>query len=179
VLFGQSDTLIVGALKGAAAVEAYSVAHKGAHFISFALNVQNAAFISTAADLYAAGDLKRLQRFVTRLARLTFLVPIRLGAFLVFLGHWFLWVHGTQFSHARMALVILSFSQLFNVAFGAVGMLLIVTGFEHHAAIAVGAGAAANIAFNFLLVPRWGIEGAAVAYAIGMVVWNVWMPIPL
>jgi O-antigen/teichoic acid export membrane protein len=36
-----------------------------------------------------------------------------------------------------------------------------------------------RIAFNFLLVPRWGIEGAAVAYAIGMVVWNVWTTIPL
>jgi O-antigen/teichoic acid export membrane protein len=86
VLFGQSDTLIVGALKGAAAVGAYSVAHKGADFISFALNVQNAAFLSTAAGLYAAGDLKRSQRLVTRLGRLTFLAVIPLGAFLVFLG---------------------------------------------------------------------------------------------
>jgi O-antigen/teichoic acid export membrane protein len=179
VLFGQVDILILGVLKDAAAVGIYTVARKGADFISFPLTVQNSAFASTAASLYAVRDLERLQRLVTRLARLTFLASLPLGIFLMAFGRLLLYVYGPQFGDAQTSLAILSFSQLVNVAFGAVDMLLIVTGFERDAATAVGAGAAANLAFNFLLIPRWGSAGAAVGYSIGMVVWNVWMSVVL
>src|SRR5439155_16147644 len=49
VLFAQADTLILGTLKGPAAVGAYSVAHRGADIIVFLLIAQNAALASTAA----------------------------------------------------------------------------------------------------------------------------------
>jgi O-antigen/teichoic acid export membrane protein len=179
VLFGQADTLILGALKGPAAVGVYAVAHKAADFISFALNVQGSAFASTATTLYVLRDSDRLQRLITRLARLTLLVSAPLGVGLIFFGRWFLLFYGRQFVEGRMALAILSFSQLLNVAFGAVTMLLVITGFERDAAKATAGGAAANIGFCLLLVPRWGLEGAAIAYTIGMVVWNLWMVLVL
>ena len=179
VLFGQVDTLILGALKGTASVGIYSVAHRGADFVSFALNVQNTAFASTAASLFALGDRERLQRLITRLARWTFLASAPLGLGLILFGRWFLYFYGPNFMGARLALAILSFSQLINVGVGAVGLLLVVTGHERDAAAALGAGAAANILLSFALVPRWGAEGAAAGYAISMTLWNVWMAVVL
>jgi O-antigen/teichoic acid export membrane protein len=179
VIFGQADTLILGALKGAAVVGIYTVAHKGAEFVSFPLVVQNAAFASTIASLYALGEHERLQRLVTRLTRWTLLAsaPVALG--LMVLGRWFLYLYGPQFSDARLTLAILSAAQLFDVAIGSVGILLIMTGHERDAAISIAIGAAANIALTFVLVPRWGSEGAAVAYAMGMILWNVLAAIAL
>ncbi|HEY1754533.1 MAG TPA: oligosaccharide flippase family protein [Bryobacteraceae bacterium] len=179
VLFAQADTLILGALKGPAAVGPYSVAHKGADLISYFLTIQNAAFASTIASLYASGDMKTLQRLVTRLARFTFLATVPVAAGLIIFSGAFLSLYGVQFTSARLALMILSFGQLINVGFGSVGILLTMTGHERNAAAAIGGAAIMNIALNFALIPRWGVEGAAFAYACSMILWNVWMAISL
>jgi O-antigen/teichoic acid export membrane protein len=180
VLFSQADTLILGALKGAQAVGLYTAAHKGADFIAFVLVAQSAAFASTAASLYATGDMERLQRLVTRLARWTLLASAPLAILLIGFGRWFLlYCYGRQFTQARTALAILSCGQLANISMGSVGLLLVMTGHERDAAAAIGAGAVSNIVLNFALVPRWGLEGAAVAYACGMILWNIWMAVTL
>jgi len=180
VLFAQADTLILGALKGAKAVGLYSAAHKGADSISFVLAAQSAAFASTAASFYASGDMERLQRLVTRLARWTLLASAPLAILLIGFGHWFLlYCYGPQFTQARLALAILSCGQLANIGMGSVGLLLVMTGRERDAATAIGLGAAANIVLNLALVPRWGSEGAAAAYACGMILLNVIMAISL
>jgi O-antigen/teichoic acid export membrane protein len=53
------------------------------------------------------------------------------------------------------------------------------TGHERDSAAGLGVGAASNILLNLLLVPRWGIEGAAVAYAGSMILWNVLLAVLL
>jgi O-antigen/teichoic acid export membrane protein len=179
VLFAQADTLILGAVKGPVAVGLYSVAHKGADIITFILMAQNAAFASTAATLYASGDIPRLQRLVTRMARWTLLCSAPIALALIVFGDLFLRFYGPQFGPARTALAILSFGQLVNVGMGSVGILLIMTGHERQAARAVAAAAAANIALTIALVPRWGAEGAAAAYAFSMILWNAWMAVSL
>src|SRR5262249_12864724 len=84
-----------------------------------------------------------------------------------------------QFTQARITLAILAVTQLFNVGSGVVGALLIMTRHEGDMCRAIAAAAVTNIALTFLLVPRWGAEGAAVSFGIGMVVWNVWAIIAL
>ncbi len=66
-----------------------------------------------------------------------------------------------------------------NVATGLNGMLLIMTGHERVASVAVGVGAAANIGLNLLLVPRWGMDGAAVANVSSLVILNLLATIAL
>jgi O-antigen/teichoic acid export membrane protein len=179
ILFAQADTLILGAVRGSAAVGTYTAAHKGADLIAFLLLAQNAAFASTAASLYATGDLARLQRLVTRLSRWTLLLSAPVALLLIVFGDRFLQFYGPQFPAARSALAILSFGQLANVGMGSVGLLLIMTGNEREAAKAVGAAGLANITLTAALSPHWGSEGAAVAYAASMILWNVWMALSL
>ena len=180
VLFGQADTLILGAIKGAQAVGVYSVAHKGAELVTFALVVQNAAFASTAASLYAARDFERLQRLATRIARWTLAVTSPLAIVFIGFGHWFLlYCYGPHFTQARTALAILSFGQLVNVGTGLNGILLMMTGHEGDAATTLGGSAAANIVLNLLLVPGWGIEGAAFANTISVILLNVLLTLAL
>ena len=52
-------------------------------------------------------------------------------------------------------------------------MLLNMTGHERDTALVVGMSAVANIALNLLLIPRLGLEGAAIATALGTLAWNV------
>src|SRR5262245_28204958 len=174
VVFSQADLLILGAIKGTNAVGLYSVADRGAEMLTMMMVAQNGAFASTAAALYAARDLETLQRLATRMARWNLLVTLPLAAIFVFFGEWVLfYAYGAQFTPARGSLAILSLGQLVNVAMGVNALLLIMTGHETQAAVALGAGAVANIVLNLLLVPAWGMEGAAIGNTCSVVVWNV------
>lgn len=174
VLFGQAGTLTVGAFKGASAVGVYSVADKGSELLAFILIAQNAAFSSTAASLYAAGDLTRLQRLATRIARLTLLASLPLAVLFIGFGHWFLlFCYGALYTQAQHALAILSVGQLVNIAAGLNVVLLMMTGHERDAATAISVSAVSNVALNLFLVPTWGLDGAAVSSATSLVIVNV------
>jgi O-antigen/teichoic acid export membrane protein len=51
--------------------------------------------------------------------------------------------------------------------------MLLMMGLEVDTAKGMAAGAVANIVLNAALIPRWGLEGAAVASATSMILWNV------
>jgi O-antigen/teichoic acid export membrane protein len=174
VVFSQADLLILGAMKGTNAVGLYTVADRGAEMLTMMMVAQNGAFASTAAALYAARDIETLQRFATRMARWNLLITLPLAAVFVFFGEpVLLYAYGAQFTPASVSLAILSLGQLANVSMGLNALLLIMTGHETQAAAALGAGAVANIVLNLLLVPAWGMEGAAIGNTCSIVCWNV------
>ncbi|MGH1488406.1 MAG: polysaccharide biosynthesis C-terminal domain-containing protein [Acidimicrobiales bacterium] len=71
-----------------------------------------------------------------------------------------------------MALAILACGQFINTAAGLVGELLAMSGRELRLLQATGASAVCNVGLNLLLIPRMGIEGAAVATLVSLVVVN-------
>jgi O-antigen/teichoic acid export membrane protein len=174
IVFAQADILILGSLKGPGVVGLYGVADKSAELLSFVLVAQNAAFASTAASLYAAPDLAELQRLTTRIVRLTVLMTLPLAILFIGFGGWFLSrFYGAAFLPARGPLAILGVGQMINVATGLNGMLLIMTGNERALLKAVAASAVANIGLNLVLVPRWGMSGAAIANTSSILLLNV------
>ena len=174
IVFAQADTLILGTLKGSGVVGLYGVADKSAELLTFVLVAQNAAFASTAASLFAARDLAELQRLATRIARLTFLVTLPLAILLIGFGDWFLVrFYGAAFLPARTPMAILGLGQVINVATGLNGMLLIMTRNERELLTAVAGSAVANIGLNLLLVPRWGMPGAAAANTASLLILNI------
>lgn len=67
----------------------------------------------------------------------------------------------------------MSVGYLINLSVGPVALSLIMTGHEKITTVGVVSGAVINIVLNFLLIPKWGIEGAAFATSISMIIWNV------
>lgn len=49
------------------------------------------------------------------------------------------------------------------------------TGNEKLVAVCMWSGALFNIALNLILIPKYGIEGAAIATMAGTIIWNVAM----
>ena len=58
---------------------------------------------------------------------------------------------------------------------GPVGHLMSLTGHGRDSARVYGMAAIVNIVLNLLLIPPLGMEGAAVATATSVVLWNVWL----
>jgi O-antigen/teichoic acid export membrane protein len=173
ILNDRIALLLLGAMKGAEAVGVYSVVSRGAELIPFLLVAVNQPLAPTIAGLYAKRDMRRLQQVMTRSAQGVLLVSLPVGLGLIAFGGWFLRIFGEEFTAGRAALAVLSTGQLVNVATGSVGVLLIMTGHERAAARGIAIVVALNLVLGAVLIPGWGVLGAAVAGAAAIALNNV------
>ena len=152
----------------------YRVAVQGALLVTFGLTAANVALAPLVAGLHAAGETARLQRVVTESARIVLLWSLPVALLMIFFGRWMLsTLFSDEFAPGATALAILSAAQLLNAGMGSVGLLLTMSGHERDTARGVTTAAAVNLVLNALLIPGGGIEGAAAATALSLVVWNV------
>jgi O-antigen/teichoic acid export membrane protein len=85
-------------------------------------------------------------------------------------------VFGAPFAVAGPALAVMTLAQLCNAMFGASSSALIMAGHEKRAAAAFIAALAVHAGLGLVLIPRFGVMGAALAYlgqmaAMNLVLW--------
>uniref|UniRef100_B8HTN5 Polysaccharide biosynthesis protein n=1 Tax=Cyanothece sp. (strain PCC 7425 / ATCC 29141) TaxID=395961 RepID=B8HTN5_CYAP4 len=171
----QIGVIMVGNLSGAKAAGIYSITWQLSQLILLILTSANSIMAPMIASLYAQNKLEELQHLVSKSVRVTTLVALLISAGLMTFSSWLLLMFGRDFIQGQLSLIILCIGQIVNTAMGSVGFLLTMTGHERQTAIAMGLGAAFNVMLNLLLIPRWGVNGAAIATASGIIIWNVLM----
>ena len=82
-------------------------------------------------------------------------------------------IFGKEFIGGSTALAILSVGQIMNAGMGSVVTLSNMTGYEREAAKGVGIAALVNVILNAVLVPFWGLNGAAMATVAGLIIWKL------
>lgn len=169
----QATLLILGAFVEPAELGLYSAAQRLSSLGSFIPIAFNLAIAPHVADLYSRKDLGRLQRLVTLSARATLLLTLPVALIFVFLGRFLLGVFGEEYVGAHGLLLILAVGMLFNAAMGSVGLLLTMTGHERAASLGIGFCLVLNLIVSLLLIPPFGVYGAAVAVSAYTIAWNV------
>jgi O-antigen/teichoic acid export membrane protein len=174
VINAQADILVLGLFRPSEDVGVYKVAAQAAMLIAFGLQAVNMVIMPYIARLYAEGDQRRLQRLVTQSARAILALALPLVLAFVFFGDAILnLAFGPEYTRGHTALMLLSLGQLVNAGMGSVGVLLNMTGHEHDTLRGVAVAALANLILNFLLIPPFGLVGAAAATACTFVIWNL------
>ena len=135
----------------------------------------NIALAPNIAHLHADGNRAELQRIMTHSARLILAGALPIAGFFILWGKPFLSLFGPEFTKAYNVLVILSIGQLVNAATGPGGLLLVMTNREREAAWTIGLSVILHAVMNIALIPRWGIEGAAIAGSTSIIVANLGM----
>jgi len=169
----HTGTVMLGAVEGPDSAAVYAVASRSAEFIALVLLAVNAPLAPAISRLYSSNDMTRLQETVTRTARTTLALTLPVAAVFMVFPTLILQLFGSGFTGGGDALVILAAGHLFNATMGSVGILLVMTGHERDAVVGVGLATVMNVALTAALVPVWGIEGAALARGVSLVVWNV------
>lgn len=170
----RMDLLILGSLKSSTDVGVYAVVVRVAGLVTLTTVTVNTIISPRISAYFHGGDQTRLQRLVGASAHRTFLLCLPLGLVLIFAGGPLLGLaFGAEYARGWAALAILSFAQLLNVMFGPVGVTLYMTGHESIANRTFTLSAILNVILNFLLIPDFGIVGAAVATSISLVAWNL------
>lgn len=174
MLLQHTDLVMLGWFSTSENVGIYRVAVQGAAIVGFGLNAMNMVVAPEFARLYAGGDFARLQRTVTNCARVVLLLTLPIVVLLaLFAGPVIVLVFGAEYSAGQFPLALLAAGQLGNALFGSVGFLLNMTGHERDAARGLVIAAVVNVMLNLALIPALGVNGAALATAFSLIMWNV------
>ena len=84
-------------------------------------------------------------------------------------------IFGKEFVMGTIAFLILSVGRLISSLSGPAGNILQMTNNQNIYAKILFVGALVNIVLNYILIPIYGINGAAIASMFSLVVWNVLM----
>lgn len=173
VLRSRVDVLLLGMLTNLETVALYGAALALSEFAGLILSASITSLTPAFAHIHAEGDHAKLERLVMRSTRMVMLASLPGQLLLVLFGPWLLSLFGPAYEAAYPALVIIVLGQVVNVSAGTAAPLLTMTGHEREAVRGMSAGVIVYVALCLLLIPLWGMEGAAVATAASMITWNV------
>ncbi len=169
----RTDLIMLGSIKGAHDAGIYAVAMRAGEVITFVLMAADMVLRSRIARLYHDGDYHVLQRLLTAAVRRIALLSAPIAILFIVAASPLLYhLYGPAYAEGATALRILAGAQLFSVLFGSTDHILNMTGYERLTMRGVGVSVLLNIILNFILVPPFGIEGAAIATSTSLVVWN-------
>lgn len=175
VILSQTDIIMIGILSGPDAAGIYGAASRVSSLAAFGLTAVSAILAPVIAELFSTGKRESLQKILTQSARGIFIFTAIISGALLMSGSWILNLFGNGFTEGYTPLAILLSGQLVNAIAGPVGFVMTMTGHHQQAAWIIGISAASNILLNIILIPLYGIAGAAIATAITMIAWNIAM----
>lgn len=168
------DILILGLFRESDRVGIYRVASSGSMLVTFGLHVINMVVAPLFAQFYSNGHIEKMQRIASITARLAVSIALPTALIFIFFGDYLLSIiFGSSYELAYLPLLILSFGHLINAAMGSVGLLLSMAGFERIVLRRTLVAMTVNIAGNLLLIPSFGMYGAAFATALSVITQNL------
>ena len=172
------DRLVLGSFWPAEVVGVYQAAAQSAILFAIILTSFNRIFTPLVADLWHRGELIRLEavyRISTKWGlymSLPLFVVVWSAPGLVLSA-----VFGPEYALGALSLRILALGQLINVGTGGVGLMLAITGHQRRWVLTAIAAFAADVVLLLILIPRYGMLGAAIAtsatlsgmYVVGLI----------
>jgi O-antigen/teichoic acid export membrane protein len=171
------DILLLGYLVGPVEAGIYAPAARVATTLSFGLVAVNAWAAPLISERHARGDRPGLEHLVRLSARGIFFFTLPLTVAVVAFGEPILELFGPEFVRGYRPLLLLALGQLVNALTGPVGLLLTMTGRQNTALVISAAHLVPMFALCVVLIPSYGIVGAAFAAALTNASRNVVMAV--
>ncbi len=184
------DMLMLNILCGGEAVGLYAAATRWTLLLDSMSVPLSAIFRPLIAGVLSKENREALQSLLMAAARWALYLALPCAAFLAVAAQpalGFFLKEGTAPSHASMLLWILLVGSLSNPVGNGAGLLLSMGGQQYKDLLSLAGGAFLNVLLNVLLIPRFGVLGAAVATGAGFYlttalrlvsVWRKWRMTP-
>ncbi len=173
LLLTNMDILLLDLFVTPDQIAIYFAAARTIALIAFVHFSVTAAVTPKFTTLYAKGDMVGLRKFLKQTRKWTFLPSLFGGIVLLILGKPILWLFGPEFTAGYPVMFALVIGFLARSFVGPLQGLMIATGRQNTAALAMGSVVLVNIAFNLVLIPKFGLVGAAAATAIAFSVESI------
>ena len=167
------DVIMIGIFLMSQQVGIYNAATRVAMLQLIPLASVNSIFAPMIAEYHGRGDLVSLRKNFKVATRWIFSLAFPFCLFVMLFPAPLLRLFGSEFASGSKALIILAVGQLVDAATGPVDYLIMMTG---HPKLTLSNSlflALLNVILNLLLIPRFGIVGAAMATATSIAVVNL------
>jgi len=172
-LLNWTDILMLGAMVNETQVGIYNIAYKVGS-VGFLVIVSVSTIITPRmAELFGEGKIKELKKLTHQSTRLIALLSIPVVLALIIFNKPILSFFGNEAIAGSNSLVIISVGVLFSAMAGNVDQILNMTNNHKILRNITILCFFVNVILNFILIPKFGIEGAAIASLITNVVINL------
>ena len=168
-----TDIFMLGTMATKADVGIYSAAYKLSTATLLVILTVNIVIAPKIAELYNKKNIKQLKSEVLNANRLMTVLTLPIVFVLILFRKFLLGVFGIEFLGGELALIILSFGFLVNAFSGTVTQILNMTDYQIILRNLMLSMAIINIALNYFLIPKYGINGAAAASLISQTFINL------
>ena len=165
--------LLLGVAGSAANVGVFSVVTSASALGRLAMLSINAALRPTLAELHDLGDAKAVGRLYTTTTRWTLAVSLPVFVFMVLVPESLLGLFGSSFQTGVTALVIAATAEVANAATGMCGPIIAMSGHNKLKVVNATAWMVISIGANVVMIPLWGVIGAALAILVSTTMINV------
>jgi O-antigen/teichoic acid export membrane protein len=164
--------LFLGYFRSSVEVGIYGIGIRLALLVSLPLASFNLIFAPTISKLYGQGDKKSLARLFKTVTKWIFTISFATSLVILIFAQPILSLFGENFTGGVTALYFIVIGELINAGVGSVGYMLMMTGRPNMNLLNSIILGAATVSLGFLLIPRYGIVGAALATSISVALLN-------
>ena len=168
VVFSRSNVMIAGYYLDASTVGIFSAALVLASFVSMTLISFSRIFAPIISELWEKGDREALMVQSKVVSKWVFTLSLPVFCVLILFAPGILSIFGSDFTRGTLALKIIAIGQITIAMAGPVGFVLIMTGRQNLNLVNSIVLAASNVVLNILLIPGYGMTGAALAATLSI-----------
>lgn len=169
LLLSYVDILVLQAFRPSEEVGIYHAVVKTLALVSFIHYAMSAVTAHRFSEYHVAGDRERLSEYLAHAIKWTFWPSLAATALLLLFGKPLLWLFGKQFIDGYGVMFVAAIGLIARSAIGPVEKLLNMLGQQNICALVYALAFAMNLALCLVLVPRYGVYGAAASTSIALV----------
>jgi O-antigen/teichoic acid export membrane protein len=173
LLMGWSDILMLSYYKTTVDVGIYNSSLRLATLSGVTLIAVNAIAAPKFVEFYSKNDMGGLKDTVQKSTKMIFFMSAPLLIILIIFSKQILSFFGDEFIIGYIALIYLCASRFVNAISGSVGYIMQMTDQQRTYQNIIIIAFLINLILNFVLIPKHGFNGAAIASSIAMVFWNI------
>ena len=170
-----TDTLVLGYYKSSAEVGIYNSAMRTAMINTLIVSSFSAIFAPMASDLHGRAEMGRLDALFKVVTKWTYSLSFALFLLIILLPAEIMSIFGEGFESGANALVVLAIAQIVNTGTGVSGVILVMAEKERLMFYNALGAFLLNACLNYILIPPFGIAGAACATAGTIIAVNIIM----
>ena len=174
IFYTQTDRLLLGFFKTSEDIGIYTAGSQISSLLTFVLPSFAFLFLPVMSELYSKKKIQDFSHLYKSITRWIFLITLPLFLFFLFYSEEIiLLLFGSSYISGATVLRILALTFFVTASVGLTWDTLVAMGKTKFVMITQGIGAVTNIVLNVLLIPPFGIEGAAIGTACGFIIMSV------
>ena len=173
LLMQSVDVILLSKYSSFKMVAFYSVAIKLTTIISLVLASVNTVYAPTFSELFNSKKIEGLRTTIKRSTRLIFMLTSPAILLVFIFSEFILNLFGPEYILAKNSLYVLLIGQTINAFCGSVGVYMNMTNKQNILQKILLVAFGLNLGLNLLLIPKYGILGAAIATTTSTIFWNV------